>query len=187
MRAGTIGHTVFLDRDGVVNRDSPDYITSWEQFDFLPGSLEAIGRLTRAGLTVILVTNQSAVGRGMLDRDSLEAMHRNLQESVAAHGGRITAIFYCPHHPDDRCPCRKPEPGLIYQAQRQFALDLRSATMIGDRAKDIQCGINAGCGRTILVRSGLHDDLPQLQALGVAPDHVAADLAAAVHWLLTPP
>jgi len=187
MGAGTFAHTVFLDRDGVINRDSPDYITAWEQFDFLPGSLAAIGRLTRAGLTVIVITNQSAVGRGLMDRDALAAMHGNLREAVAVHGGRIAAIFFCPHHPEERCTCRKPEPGLIYQAQRQFALDLRSATMIGDRAKDIQCGINAGCGRTILVRSGLHDDLSQLQTQGLAPDHVAADLAAAVHWLLTSP
>ncbi len=187
MAPGAIGKTVFLDRDGVVNRDSADYITSWAQFDFLPGSLAAIARLTRAGQSVIVITNQSAVGRGMLDLPTLEAMHRNLRAAVAAHGGRIAEIFYCPHHPEDGCHCRKPEPGLIFQAQRQFGLDLGLATMIGDRAKDIQCGLNAGCGRTILVQSGLHDDSPQLQRSGLAPNHVAADLAAAVDWLLARP
>ena len=184
MAPNTFRHTVFLDRDGVINRDSANYITTWEQFEFLPDSLAAIGRLTRAGAAVIVITNQSAVGRGMMDLPTLEGMHRNLRASVEAHGGRIDAIFYCPHHPEDRCGCRKPEPGLIHQAQRQFELDLQATTMIGDRAKDIQCGINAGCGRTILVQSGLHDDLPQLQTMGMPPDHVAADLSGAVNWLL---
>ena len=187
MVPGPSGQTVFLDRDGVINRDSADYITTWAQFDFLPGSLEAIARLTRAGLTVIVITNQSAVGRGMMDSATLDAIHRNLRAAVTARGGRIAAIFHCPHHPGDRCHCRKPEPGLIQRAQRRFQLDLSSATMIGDHAKDIQCGINAGCGRTILVQSGLSDDRPKLQTLDLAPDHVAVDLAAAVDWLLARP
>ena len=181
-----IGHTVFLDRDGVINRDSPDYITAWDQFVFLPGSLEAIGRLTEAGRVVMLITNQSAVGRGMMDAVTLETMHRNLRQAVEAQGGRIDAIFFCPHHPNDGCACRKPKPGLIEQAQRQYGLDLTSATMIGDSARDIECGIRSGCGRTILVQSGLHDARPQLDALGLHPDWVAPDLAAAVDWLLAP-
>jgi D-glycero-D-manno-heptose 1,7-bisphosphate phosphatase len=187
MAAHTFGHTVFLDRDGVINRDSPDYITAWEQVEFLPGSLEAIGRLTRSGLTVMVITNQSAVGRGMMDIATLEMLHRNLVQAVEARGGRIEAVFYCPHHPDDGCDCRKPNPGLIHQAQRRFGLDLRAATMIGDSARDIQCGKRAGCGRTILVRSGLHDDVSRLRALGLPPDRVAADLAEAVDWLLMQP
>jgi D-glycero-D-manno-heptose 1,7-bisphosphate phosphatase len=182
-----IGHTVFLDRDGVINRDSPNYITSWDQFEFLPGSLEAIGQLTAAGRVVMVITNQSAVGRGMMDIATLEMMHLNLQQAVRAQGGRIEAIFYCPHHPDDDCACRKPKPGLIFQAQRQYDLDLVPATMIGDSARDIACGIRAGCGQTILVQSGLHDARPQLKALGVSPDWVATDLAAAVDWLLSRP
>jgi len=187
MAAHTFGHTVFLDRDGVINRDSPDYITTWEQVEFLPGSLEAIGRLTRSGLAVMVITNQSAVGRGMMDIATLETLHRNFIQAVEARGGRIEAVFYCPHHPDDGCDCRKPNPGLIHQAQHRFGLDLRATTMIGDSARDIQCGKRAGCGRTILVRSGLHDDVPRLRALGLPPDRVAADLAEAVGWLLMQP
>jgi D-glycero-D-manno-heptose 1,7-bisphosphate phosphatase len=181
------GQTVFLDRDGVINRDSPDYITSWDQFVFLPGSLDAISRMTQADMTVMVITNQSAVGRGMLDIATLEAMHRRLRQAVDARGGRIDAIFYCPHHPDDGCTCRKPKPGLILQAQRQYRLDLPAATMIGDSARDVECGIRAGCGRTILVQSGLHDARPQLKAQAMPPDWVAPDLAAAVDWLLTRP
>lgn len=182
-----IGHTVFLDRDGVINRDSPDYITAWDQFEFLPGSLEAICRLTAAGRVVMVITNQSAVGRGMMDVATLEMMHRNLQQALETQGGRIEAFFYCPHHPNDDCPCRKPKPGLIAQAQRQYDIDLGPATMIGDSARDIECGIRSGCGRTILVQSGLHDARPQLKAQGLHPDWVATDLAAAVDWLLSPP
>jgi D-glycero-D-manno-heptose 1,7-bisphosphate phosphatase len=176
--------TVFLDRDGVINRDSTDYVTAWDQFHFLPGSLEAICCLTRAGMTVMVITNQSAIGRGMMEIATLESMHRNLCRAVAAQGGHIEAIYYCPHHPDDACTCRKPKPGLIRQAQQQYGLDLAAATMIGDSARDIECGIGAGCGRTILVRSGLHDALPVLAAQGLRPDWVADDLAAAVNWLL---
>jgi len=187
MAESGIRDTVFLDRDGVINRDSPDYVTSWDQFVFLPGSLEAIGRLTQAGRVVMVITNQSAVGRGMMDIAVLEAMHRNLRQAVEAQGGRIEAVFYCPHHPDEGCACRKPKPGLIVQAQRNYHLDLASATMIGDSARDIECGIRAGCGRTILVQSGLHDARPQLEAQGLHPDWVATDLAAAVDWLLAQP
>jgi len=182
-----IGHTVFLDRDGVINRDSPDYITAWDQFVFLPGSLEAICRLTAADMAVMVITNQSAVGRGMMDTVTLEGMHQRLQQAVDAQGGRIEAVFYCPHQPNDRCTCRKPKPGLILQAQRRYGLDLATATMIGDSARDIECGIRSGCGRTILVQSGLHDARPQLDAQGLRPDRVAADLAAAVDWLLARP
>jgi len=177
-------YTVFLDRDGVINRDSPDYVTAWDQFVFLPGSLAAMARLTVAGMAVILITNQSAVGRGMMDVATLEAMHRNLRQAVEAHGGRIDDVFYCPHHPDDDCDCRKPRPGMIRQAQARHHLNLAASAMIGDSARDIACGIRAGCGRTILVRSGLHDARPQLDDLGLRPDRVAADLAAAVDWLL---
>jgi D-glycero-D-manno-heptose 1,7-bisphosphate phosphatase len=187
MGRAAAGNTVFLDRDGVINRDSPDYVTTWEQFIFLPGSLDAIRRLTEAGRTIIVVTNQSAVGRGMMEIATLEHIHRKLCRAVADRGGRIAAIFYCPHHPEAGCVCRKPQPGMIRQAQQRFHLDLAAATMIGDSARDIQCGIRAGCGRTILVRSGLHDQLPRLKALDMAPDWVARDLAAAVDWLLARP
>ncbi len=174
---------VFLDRDGVINRDSPDYVTSWERFVFLPGALEAIAALTAAAIDVIVVTNQSALARGMMTRETLADIHRRLIREVTQSGGRIRSIFHCPHHPDDHCTCRKPEPGLILQAQARYDLDLKRTVMIGDRATDIACGHRAGCGATILVRSGLHDEDSRLQALGVQPDLVAADLAAAVRFL----
>lgn len=178
--------TVFLDRDGVINRDSPDYVTSWEAFAFLPGSLEALVRLSRAGCRVIVVTNQSAVGRGLMPAATLEDMHRRLREAVASRGGRIDDILHCPHRPTDGCDCRKPAPGLLREACRRHGIDLAASVLIGDSAKDVQAARRAGCGRAVLVLSGLGDARPQLQALGLVPDHVAADLAAAVDWLLGP-
>ncbi len=175
---------VFLDRDGVINRDSPDYVTAWDEFEFLPGSLAAIAAFSAAAIDVIIVTNQSALARGLMTPDTLADIHRRLTSAVADRGGRIRAIMHCPHHPDDLCGCRKPAPGMILQAQARFGLDLKRSVMIGDRATDVACGRQAGCGGTILVRSGLHDERPQLQQMGIAPDLIVDDLAAAVSALL---
>ncbi len=177
---------VFLDRDGVINRDSPDYVTAWSQFAFLPGSLAAIAALTAADIPIIVVTNQSAVARGMMTPEILADMHRRLDRIVTSNGGRIQAILHCPHHPDDRCGCRKPQPGMILEARVRYDLDLKQTIMIGDRASDIACGRAAGCGATILVRSGPQDARPELVRLGIWPDGIVADLAAAVQTILGP-
>ncbi len=179
------GHlqAVFLDRDGVINRDSPDYVTSWDRFVFLPGALDAIAVLTAAAIDVIVVTNQSALARGKMTPETLADIHQRLIREVTLNGGRVRAILHCPHHPNDHCDCRKPEPGLILRAQARFGLDLQQTVMIGDRATDVAAGRRAGCGATILVQSGLHDECPRLQELGIAPDLITADLAAAVRAL----
>ena len=186
----TAGHrqrTVFLDRDGVINRDSPAYVTSWDRFEFLPGSLAAIAALTAAGIDTFIVTNQSAVARGLMTSDSLTDIHDRLCRIVAQNGGRIQAVFHCPHHPDDHCGCRKPRPGMILQAQDFYGLDLKKAVMIGDRASDIDCGHRAGCGETILVRSGLTDERQTLMNMAIPPDRIADDLAAAVRLITAAP
>ncbi len=174
---------VFLDRDGVINRDSPDYVTSWAQYEFLPGSLAAIATLSAAAIDVFVITNQSALARGLMDPETLADIHRRLTRAVAQKGGRLRAILHCPHHPADLCGCRKPAPGMILQAQARFGLDLTRCVMVGDRATDIACGLAAGCGGTILVRSGLHDERPKLRQMGIAPDLITDDLAAAVRAL----
>ena len=179
-------HTVFLDRDGVINRDSPDYITAWSKFDFLPGSLAAIAALTAADIAIIVVTNQSAVARGRMTAETLADMHRRLERIVTHNGGRIRAIYHCPHHPDDNCDCRKPKPGMLRLAQARYRLDLKQTIMIGDRASDIACGHAAGCGGTILVRSGPQDARPELARQGIRPDWIVADLAAAAQTILVP-
>ena len=145
---------VFLDRDGTINRDSRDYIKSREEFEFLPGSLEAIKNLTQNGFANIVITNQSAVPRKLVSSKELESMHNMMIETVALNGGEIKDIFYCPHRPDDGCDCRKPEPGLIYQAREKYAIDLATTVMVGDGAKDIECARNAGCGKAVSRSSG---------------------------------
>jgi len=168
---------IFLDRDGTINRDSPDYIKCWEEFEFLPGSLEALARLTRDDCSLILITNQSAIGRAMVDLQTLEHTHSRLRATVAAAHGRIDDIFYCPHRPDEGCACRKPKPGLIRQACERHGIDPADSIMIGDSAKDILCGRNAGCAMTILVRTGNGREAEKVLAeRHQSPDAVAADL-----------
>ncbi len=142
---------IFLDRDGVINRDSPNYIKSWAEFEFLPGSLAAIKNLTLNGYTVIIITNQSAINRGITPLRELEHIHFMMMEILNSHGGEVKDIFFCPHTPEQGCTCRKPEPGLIKMAQEKYQVDLAESCMVGDSAKDIECGQRAGCGRTVLV------------------------------------
>jgi D-glycero-D-manno-heptose 1,7-bisphosphate phosphatase len=177
---------VFLDKDGVINQDSPDYIKSWAETVFIPGSLEAIARLTTAGFSIILITNQSALNRGLMSPDGLSYILAKLTRTVLEHGGRITDVFYCPHTPDEDCDCRKPLPGLIHQACRRYDIDLSSAAMIGDSARDIECGRAAGCGYCLLVKTGNGPRAEEkLREMEIVPDYVAADLNAAAEWLLT--
>lgn len=179
--------TIFLDRDGVINQDAPDYIKRRAEFCPLPGSIEAIARLSRSGVRVIVITNQSAVNRGMIAVAELQAIHRELCAAVSDRGGGITDIFFCPHRPDEGCDCRKPRPGLILAASRRHGIDLSRSVMVGDSAKDILAGQAAGCGATVLVRTGDADTaLQTLFEKGCHPDRVAADLAAAVDWILDP-
>jgi D-glycero-D-manno-heptose 1,7-bisphosphate phosphatase len=177
---------VFLDRDGVINEDRLDYVKGWGEFAFLPGSLDALRLLTQQGYQIIVITNQSIIGRNMVSEPELRHIHNKMVEAVAAHGGKIDAILYCPHSPKDGCACRKPQPGLIYQARDTYALDLSQTCMIGDSLKDIQCARAAGCGKAILVRTGYGRETEQIcPEHDIRPDHVAPDLLAAVRWLLS--
>jgi D-glycero-D-manno-heptose 1,7-bisphosphate phosphatase len=176
---------VFLDRDGVINQDSPDYIRSWAEYIFLPNSLEALRMLTRKGYTLIVISNQSIIGRKWIPLEVLEDMHCRLKDTVAEHGGLITDIFFCPHTPDAGCACRKPKPGLIEAACRKYDVDVADAVMIGDSAKDILCGKAAGCGRTILVQTGNGIEAEKILAQdNVFPTVVAADLLQAARWII---
>jgi D-glycero-D-manno-heptose 1,7-bisphosphate phosphatase len=176
---------VFLDRDGVINRDSPDYIKSLEEFELLPGSLEALRRLTEQGFHCIVITNQSAPARGLMTLETLAAIHRHLCAAAAAAGGRILDIFICPHLPAAGCFCRKPKPGLLHAAQRKYRIDFSSAVMIGDSAKDIECAVNAGVRTTVLVQTGNGEKaVRELSARGLCPDAVAQDLNRAVDWVV---
>jgi len=174
---------VFLDRDGVINHDSPAYIRSWSEVRFIPGSLSAVKMLNDAGFTVIIVTNQSAVRRGLISLDELARIHRNMASAVAAAGGCITDVFFCPHLPDEGCPCRKPLPGLIRRAQEKYLIDLEKSYMIGDRTTDIECARRAGCGGAILVGTGNSGEAPGADG-EFPPDMTVENLAEAARWII---
>ncbi|MEW5909767.1 MAG: D-glycero-beta-D-manno-heptose 1,7-bisphosphate 7-phosphatase [Thermodesulfobacteriota bacterium] len=176
---------VFLDRDGVINQDASDYIKSWEEFHFIQGSLRALRKLTDAGFSCFVVSNQSAVHRKMITHSGVDHIHHRMKETIQAHGGRIEDIFYCPHLPEEDCRCRKPKPGLLLKASRKYNISLPHAFMIGDSVRDMECGKNAGCGATILVRSGIDPDVQiRLGNQGIFPDYVAENLLGAVQWIL---
>jgi D-glycero-D-manno-heptose 1,7-bisphosphate phosphatase len=144
---------VFLDRDGVINRKAPEgqYVTCWEDFRFLPGVIEGIAKLNRAGLYVIIVTNQRCVAKGLLTEAELIKLHQQMSDHLAQAGATIDAIYYCPHELAPSCRCRKPAPGMFLEAAHSHGLDLAASWMIGDSDIDIQAGRNAGC-RTIRLR-----------------------------------
>ena len=178
-------NVVFLDRDGVINEDSPDYVKSWKEFHFLPRSLEALKELRTNDCAAIVITNQSMIGRRISDPEDLKEIHRNMSDAVKRHGGIIHDIFFCPHQPDENCDCRKPKPGLILQAQKEYDIDLSTACMVGDSAKDIECARGAGLRHAILVRTGNGKRSEFiLKEKNIIPDYVAEDLKDAVDWIL---
>lgn len=154
MRQEQIEKVVFLDRDGVINKKPTehDYVKKWEEFEFLPGAKEAIARLKKPGYKIFIISNQRGIARGLMSKKDLEAIHKNMQGALKALGGRIDAIYVCPHNYDDNCDCRKPKPGLLFQAARDHDLDLTKAILIGDSEADIQAGEAAGC-KTILIQT----------------------------------
>jgi D-glycero-D-manno-heptose 1,7-bisphosphate phosphatase len=144
---------IILDRDGVINEDSDDYIKTPAEWIPIPGSLEAIAKLNQAGHTIVVATNQSGIARKLYSEADLQSIHATMRRQLAAVGGHVDAIFYCPHHPDDNCACRKPKPGLLLEIARQFKINLQEALMIGDAARDIQAAQAVGCP-AILVKTG---------------------------------
>lgn len=176
---------VILDRDGTINRASDLFVKSPEEWLPIPGSLEAISRLNHAGYHVVIATNQSGLGRGLIDMAALNAVHAHMVKSLSAVGGRIDAVFYCPHTPDEGCGCRKPWPGLFAQIAERYGVDLTGVPCIGDSLRDMQAAEAAGCVPH-LVCTGRHPDLlGQPLPSGFPVDtRVHADLAACVDHLL---
>lgn len=178
-------HVVFLDRDGVINEDSPSYVKSWNEFRFLPASLEALKQLHAHACPAIVITNQSMIGRKISSMGSLKEIHRNMNDVVKQHGGNIHDIFFCPHRPDEDCDCRKPKTGLILRAQVEHRVDLSTACMVGDSEKDIECARNAGLRHAVLVQTGNGKRAEVvLNKKNMMPDYVAEDLMDAVDWIL---
>lgn len=144
---------VILDRDGVINQDSEQFIRSVAEFRPLAGSLDAIARLKQAGWAVAVCTNQSGVGRGLYTMTTLNAIHAHLRALLAEHGTTVDGIYACPHLPDAGCNCRKPRPGMLLQAASELQLDLSASYMVGDASRDLDAGRAAGA-RPVLVRTG---------------------------------
>jgi len=136
---------VILDRDGTINHDSDEYIKNADEWQPLPGALEAIAKLNHAGWHVIVVSNQSGLGRGLFDVSDLNDIHAKMHRLLAAVGGRIDAVFYCPHAPDEVCNCRKPKSGLYEQIAERYNLDMKNVPTVGDSARDLIAGASMGC------------------------------------------
>ena len=173
---------VILDRDGVINHDSDAYIKSPEEWRPIPGSLEAIARLTRDGYRVVVATNQSGVARGLFDMDMLGKIHAKMVEAVRAKGGELDSIFFCPHGPEDKCRCRKPAPGLYEEIADRLKIGLDGVYAVGDSERDVVAA-RAVAARPVLVRTGKGGrTLRKDKNLDGVP--VFADLAAFVDHLL---
>jgi D-glycero-D-manno-heptose 1,7-bisphosphate phosphatase len=144
---------IILDRDGVINEDSDAFVKSPAEFIPIPGSLEAIGRLSQAGYTIVVATNQSGIARGYYDQAMLQTMHDKLATLLIPVGGHIDAFFVCPHGPDDHCDCRKPKTGLFQQIATQYQINLAGIPAVGDSLRDLQAAITVGA-KPILVKTG---------------------------------
>jgi len=176
---------VLLDRDGVINFDSPDYILAPEQWLPIPGSLQAIARLHRAGIAIAIVSNQSGLGRGMMDQDCFNAIHAKMMLAIEQAGGFISHVAYCPHGPDDGCNCRKPKPGMVLDTLQALGLHNQDVLFVGDSIRDVQAAEAAGIS-AILVQSGYGDaDSILKKSRQLQPGIMAyADLATAVDAIL---
>lgn len=172
---------VILDRDGVINYDSAEFIKNPDEWQPLPGSMEAIANLNQAGFRVVVATNQSGIGRGLFDMSALNAMHEKMYRLLAQAGGRVDALFFCPHTADANCECRKPKTGLFQEIARRYHIDLKGVPAIGDARRDVEAARTAGA-LPVLVRTGkgratLEEGLPYEVS-------VFDDLARAVTWIL---
>lgn len=173
---------IILDRDGVINFDSDKFIKSPDEWQPIPGSLEAVARLNQNGYRVVVASNQSGVGRGLFDMATLNAIHAKMHKSLAQFGGRIDAVFYCPHAADSQCGCRKPRSGLFQQIAERFHVDLSGVPAIGDSLRDLQAAADVGC-QPMLVETG--KGKKTLSAGGLPADtQVFSDLAEAVDAIL---
>lgn len=173
---------VFLDRDGVINENVPDYVRSVSMWVPIPGSLEAAAALSSAGHPVVVVTNQSAIGRGLVDAYTVDSINALMSERIEALGGRLSGVYVCPHRPDEGCTCRKPETGMIDAARRDLGLTA-GGWLVGDAESDMEMGRRAGL-ETVLVMTGRGRDQARLARTGSLPDHTAEDLAAAAAIIL---
>ena len=179
---------VFLDRDGVLIEDREEYVRSWDDVKFIPSAFDALKKLTKAELTLIIVTNQAAVGRGIVKQEFVEETHSRMLAEMELHGAKIAGVYYCPHRPDAGCSCRKPLPGLLIQASQDLGINLADSIMVGDSLRDI-AAVEAAGGKGILVRTGKGGRECERLASGegpvVSPIAIVSDIAEAAELILS--
>lgn len=173
---------VILDRDGVINQDSATFIKNPNEWIPIPGSLEAIALLNQHGYRVAIATNQSGIARGYFDMATLNAIHEKMHKALAQVGGKVDAVFYCPHAADDNCGCRKPKTGMLEEIGRRFNVELARVPGVGDAMRDLQAFADAGC-QPYLVRTGKGEETSNLSNLP-ANTIVVPDLGEAVQLII---
>lgn len=186
IRGGVERKAAFLDRDGVINLDRA-YVHKWEDFEFVPGAVDAMRRLSDAGYAIVIVTNQSGIARGMYTEVDYQLLTQQMCEALAAAGVKVTGVYHCPHHPQGRvtelaleCECRKPAPGMILRASQELGVSLSNSLLVGDKPSDIEAARRAGVSKAYMVRS----DNEESSVLNVDTDQVFDDLAECVSYIL---
>jgi len=177
-----MNRAIFLDRDGVINRELKKYTEMWDEFEFLPNVFEALKLLSKTDYKLVIVTNQGGIGAGLYTKEDLEEIHKKMLEEFSKYDIRIDTIKYCPHIDEDNCECRKPKPGMILEAAKEFDIDLSKSWMVGDKTKDIKAAENAKVGKTILVKTGFGGKEPG--ALEATQDFIAEDILDAANIIL---
>ncbi len=177
---------IFLDRDGVLIENRSDYVREWSQVKIFPEAIQAISRSAIKSYKIVIVTNQSAVGRGIVSLDSASEINHRLVKLIHLHGGQIDGVYMCPHKPDDDCSCRKPKPGLLLQASKELSLNLQRSWIIGDAWSDVQAGQAAGVKQTILVKTGRgRAQLSQPRPDNISNNLIIENLTRAIDTIVT--
>lgn len=178
---------IFIDRDGVINRDpawiGKDYVTSWEEFQFLPGALEALKTLTDKDYKIAIISNQAGVSKGVYTKKTLDEITEKMLKEIKSNSAKIYSVQYCIHSDEDNCDCRKPNTGLFKKATEGLKVDFKKTYFIGDKRQDVEAGKNIGCG-TILVLSGKTKDKSKVAEWPVKPDFIKKDLSEAVKAII---
>jgi histidinol-phosphate phosphatase family protein len=181
---GYMRRAVFLDRDGVICQNRDDYVKSWEEFAFISGAREALARLARSDLDIVIVTNQSAINRRIVPRAVVEDIHARMIRAIEAAGGRVELVTYCPHRPDEGCDCRKPKPGMLLAAAKDLHVDLRQSYLVGDAGSDMRAGQAVGCQCYLVLTGRGCRELIDCWTDGGRGFRVATDLEMAVDHIL---
>lgn len=178
---------VILGRDGILNEYREAHVTAPEEWLPVPGALEAVARLNHAGWHVVVATNQAGIGRGMIDMAAVNAVHAHMYQQLMAQGGRIDAVFFCPHTPEEGCDCRKPRPGMMRDIGHRYGVDLRLVPLVGDTLRDLQAAVAAGCEPHLVLSgraAGLGDEQLRQMMVQVPGTQVHADLGAFADFLM---